>query len=156
MGGDLSDAPAGQVADLPRRRAEGPDRRATSTAIQIVKGWLDAKGGKLQEKVYDVAWSRRPQARREERQAADGRQHRGCGERDLDQHHRRARTDRGWKDPDFDASQPAFYYGRVIEIPTPRWTAYDAKRSGNKPLPGTAMTITERAYTSPIWYTPGK
>ena len=59
-----------------------------------------------------------------------------------------------WKDPDFDPSQPAFYYGRVIEIPTPRWTAYDAKRFGIKPLPGTAMTITERAYTSPIWYTP--
>ena len=59
-----------------------------------------------------------------------------------------------WKDPDFDAAQRAFYYVRVIEIPTPRWTAYDAKRFGNKPLPGTRMTITERAYTSPIWYTP--
>ena len=59
-----------------------------------------------------------------------------------------------WKDPDFDAKQRAFYYVRVIEIPTPRWTAYDAKRFGVKPLPGTRMTITERAYTSPIWYTP--
>jgi hypothetical protein len=61
-----------------------------------------------------------------------------------------------WKDPEFDPSQPAFYYGRVIEIPTPRWTAYDAKRFGVQPLPGTAMTVTERAYTSPIWYTPAK
>ena len=59
-----------------------------------------------------------------------------------------------WKDPEFDPAQPAFYYGRVIEIPTPRWTAYDAKRFGVKPLAGTAMTVTERAYTSPIWYTP--
>ena len=59
-----------------------------------------------------------------------------------------------WKDPDFDPSQRAFYYVRVIEIPTPRWTAYDAKRFGTTPLPGTRMTITERAYTSPIWYTP--
>jgi hypothetical protein len=59
-----------------------------------------------------------------------------------------------WKDPAFDAKQLAFYYVRVLEIPTPRWTAYDAKRFGNQPLPGTAMTLQERAYTSPIWYTP--
>ena len=59
-----------------------------------------------------------------------------------------------WRDPQFDPAQRAFYYGRVIEIPTPRWTAYDAKRFGVPPLPGTAMTITDRAYTSPIWYTP--
>ena len=59
-----------------------------------------------------------------------------------------------WKDPEFDPAQRAFYYARVIEIPTPRWTAYDVKRFGNTPLPGTRMTITERGYTSPIWYTP--
>jgi hypothetical protein len=59
-----------------------------------------------------------------------------------------------WKDPDFDVKQRAFYYARVLEVPTPRWTAYDAKRLGVKPLPGTAMTLQERAYTSPIWYTP--
>ena len=61
-----------------------------------------------------------------------------------------------WKDPDFDPAQRAFYYGRVIEIPTPRWTAYDAKRFGVKMPPEVPMTTTERAYTSPIWYTPGK
>ena len=60
-----------------------------------------------------------------------------------------------WKDPEFDAKQRAFYYARVIEIPTPRWTAYDAKRFGITPLPGTTMKLQERAYTSPIWYTPG-
>lgn len=59
-----------------------------------------------------------------------------------------------WEDPDFDPSQPAFYNGRVIEIPTPRWTAYDAVRFGMEPLPETRMTIAERAYTSPIWRTP--
>ena len=59
-----------------------------------------------------------------------------------------------WKDPDFDRALSAFYYLRVIEIPTPRWTAYDAKYYGTKPLPGTLMTVTERAYTSPIWYAP--
>lgn len=57
-------------------------------------------------------------------------------------------------DTDFDAAAPAFYYGRVLEIPTPRWTAYDAKRFGIQPLPGTRMTLQGRAYTSPIWYTP--
>ena len=56
--------------------------------------------------------------------------------------------------PDFKPAERAFYYARVIEIPTPRWTAYDAKRFGIKPLPGTAMVLQERAYTAPIWYTP--
>ena len=59
-----------------------------------------------------------------------------------------------WTDPDFDPAQPAFYYGRVLEIPTPRWTAYDANYFGTEPLPGTVMEIQERAYTSPIWYQP--
>lgn len=61
-----------------------------------------------------------------------------------------------WKDPEFDPDQSAFYYGRVLEIPTPRWTAYDAMRFGSKPLEGFAMTLQERAYMSPIWYTPAK
>jgi len=59
-----------------------------------------------------------------------------------------------WKEPDFDASQPAFYYGRVLEIPTPRWTAYDDNGFGFKPLEVTTMAIQERAYTSPIWHSP--
>ena len=59
-----------------------------------------------------------------------------------------------WTDPEFNAAERAFYYVRVLEIPTPRWTAYDAKRYGVQPEPGTRMTITERAYTSPIWYNP--
>jgi hypothetical protein len=59
-----------------------------------------------------------------------------------------------WTDPDFDAPARASYYVRVIEIPTPRWTAYDAKRIGVTPAPGTRMTVTERAYTSPVRYTP--
>ena len=59
-----------------------------------------------------------------------------------------------WKDPDFDPALRAFYYVRVIEIPTPRWTAYDAKYYGVKMPIEVPMTTTERAYTSPIWYTP--
>ena len=57
-------------------------------------------------------------------------------------------------DAEFDATERAFYYARVLEIPTPRWTAYDAARFGAAPLPGTVMELQERAYTSPIWYTP--
>jgi hypothetical protein len=59
-----------------------------------------------------------------------------------------------WKDPDFDPKQRAFYYARVIEIPTPRWTAYNAKRYGVKMSDEVPMITQERAYTSPIWYTP--
>ena len=60
-----------------------------------------------------------------------------------------------WQDPDFNASEKAFYYVRVIEIPTPRWTAYDAKFFEIEDIPeGTRMTVQDRAYTSPVWYTP--
>ena len=60
-----------------------------------------------------------------------------------------------WRDPDFDPTQRAFYYARVLEIPTPRWTAYDAKYFHVQAPPEVPMTLQERAYTSPIWYTPG-
>jgi hypothetical protein len=61
-----------------------------------------------------------------------------------------------WKDPEFDSQQRAFYYARVLEIPTPRWTAYEAKRFQLQLPPEVPMTTQERAYTSPIWYTPKK
>ena len=59
-----------------------------------------------------------------------------------------------WTDPDFDSNQRSFYYVRALEIPTPRWTAYDAKRFGESMNNEVPMTIQERAYSSPIWYTP--
>ena len=120
--------------------------------IQIVKGWMDAKG-ELQEKVYDVVWSgdRKP--------GTDGKLP-SVGNT-VDVANAIWTNTIGapeliavWSDPNFSAAERAFYYVRVLEIPTPRWTAYDAKRFGSKPLPGTQMTVTERAYTSPIWYTP--
>lgn len=154
MGGDLTQAPQGKVPTFLVAALKDP-LGANLDRYQIVKGWLD-KNGNPQEKVYDVAWSddRKPDQKTGkvpsigstvEFENATWTNTIGAPELIA-----------VWKDPDFDPGQRAFYYGRVIEIPTPRWTAYDAKRFGVKPLPGTTMTVTERAYTSPIWYTPSK
>lgn len=120
--------------------------------IQIVKGWL-GKDGSPQEKVYNVAWSGERKPGRDGRLPAVG--------NTVDVRNATWKNSIGaaelsavWRDPDFDPAERAFYYARVIEIPTPRWTAYEAKRFGvrmNKDVP---MITTERAYTSPIWYTP--
>ena len=154
MGGDLSAAPAGKSPTFLVAALKDPIG-ANLDRYQIVKGWLD-KNGKLHEKVYDVAWSgeRKPDATTGKLppvgntvDVANATWTNTIGAPELIA---------VWRDPDFDPTQRAFYYGRVIEIPTPRWTAYDAKRFGVKPLEGTTMTLTERAYTSPIWYTPGQ
>lgn len=152
MGGDLSGAPAGKVPSFLVAALKDP-LGGNLDRIQIVKGWMDAKGD-LQEKIYDVVWSgdRKP--------GADGKLP-SVGDT-VDVANAIWTNTIGapeliavWSDPSFNAAERAFYYVRVLEIPTPRWTAYDAKRFGSKPLPGTQMTVTERAYTSPIWYTPG-
>jgi hypothetical protein len=153
MGGDLKKAPLGKSPTFLVAAMKDPIG-ANLDRIQVVKGWLDTSG-KLHEKVYDVAWgdaaSRKP--------GADGKLP-AVGST-VDIANATWTNTIGdpelitvWKDPDFDSAQRAFYYLRVLEIPTPRWTAYDAKRFGIQPLPGTRMTIQERAYTSPIWYTP--
>jgi Protein of unknown function (DUF3604) len=153
MGGDLSAAPQGKAPTFLVAALKDPIG-ANLDRYQIIKGWLD-RNGNLNEKVFDVAWSgdRKP--------GSDGKVP-SIGST-VDVANATWTNTIGspeliavWRDPEFDPSQPAFYYGRVIEIPTPRWTAYDAKRYGVRPLPGTSMTITERAYTSPIWYTPAK
>jgi hypothetical protein len=122
--------------------------------IQIVKGWLDKKG-KIHEKVYDVVWSdadeRRPDAKGKLPPVGNTVDVKNAtwantiGDSELIA---------AWKDPDFDPKQHAFYYARVLQIPTPRWTAYDAKRFGEKMDKDIPMITQERAYTSPIWYTP--
>ena len=152
MGGDLRNAPAGKsptfiVAGLRDPIGANLDR------IQIVKGWLDAKG-ELHEKVYDVAWGGDRKPDKDGKLPSVG--------STVDVANATWTNTIGapelitfWQDPAFNAAERAFYYARVLEIPTPRWTAYDAKRFGTKPLPGTRMTIVERAYTAPIWYTPG-
>jgi hypothetical protein len=153
MGGDLRKGPDGKspsflVAALKDPYSGNLDR------IQIVKGWMN-KDGKTEEKVYDIVWSddRKP--------GADGK---------LPPVGNTVNVAKAtwkntigspeligvWTDPEFDAKQPAFYYTRVIEIPTPRWTAYEALRFNVKMDPEVPMTTQERAYTSPIWYTPAK
>ena len=151
MGGDLRSqlgegAPTFMVYALRDPIGANLDR------IQIVKGWLDAES-KTHEKVYDVAWSpgREPNANgvlpsvgnTVDVKAANWANTIGASELGT-----------VWTDPDFNPSQRAFYYARVIEIPTPRWIVYDAFRFGVD-IPEGAETIhQERAYTSPIWYTP--
>jgi len=154
MGGDLSDAPAGKVPTFLVAALKDPIG-ANLDRIQVIKGWLDSKG-EVHEQVYDVVWGDADKRKL----GTDGKLPpvgdtvdvenatwlNTIGEPELIS---------VWKDSSFDAKQRAFYYARVLEIPTPRWTAYDAKRFGIKPLSGTAMKLQERAYTSPIWYTPG-
>lgn len=151
MGGDLrknngAEAPVFMVYALRDPIGANLDR------IQVVKGWLDAQG-ELHEKVYDVAVS-------DDRKIKDGQCKTPVGNTvDLE-----AGTWYNtigsselmtvWTDPQFDPGQKAFYYARILEIPTPRWVVYDKVRMGAK-LPETAkLTGQERAYTSPIWYTP--
>ncbi len=153
MGGDLRDAPAGKAPSFLVAALKDPIG-ANLDRIQIVKGWLDANGV-VQEKVYDVVWgdadSRQP--------GADGKLP-SVGST-VDVANAIWTNTIGdpelitvWKDPDFDPKLRAFYYARVIEIPTPRWTAYDAKRFGITLAPEVPMVTQERAYTSPIWYAP--
>jgi len=153
MGGDLFDAPAGKSPTFLAAAMKDP-LSGNLDRIQIIKGWVDAKG-EVQEKVYDVAWSgdRKPDAKGKLPSVGNT----------VDVENATFTNTIGapeliafWKDPEFDAKLRAFYYVRVLEIPTPRWTAYDAKRFGVKPLDGTKMTVTERAYTSPIWFNPAK
>jgi hypothetical protein len=153
MGGDLTAAPAGKAPTFLVAALKDPIG-ANLDRYQIIKGWVDAKG-EVQEKIYDVVWSgdRKP--------SADGKLP-PIGTT-VDVENATWTNTIGapeliavWKDPDFDPAQRAFYYGRVIEIPTPRWTAYDAKRFGVSMPKEVPMSTTERAYTSPIWYTPAK
>jgi hypothetical protein len=151
MGGDLSAAPSGKAPSFLVRALRDVDG-ANLDRIQIVKGWLDADG-EPQEKVYDVVWSgdRKP--------GADGKVPAvgntvNVEEATYSNSIGAAALQAFWTDPDFDPSQRAFYYVRVLEIPTPRWTTYDHKNFGVKLPDDVPAFIQERAYTSPIWYTP--
>jgi hypothetical protein len=152
MGGDLSNAPHGKSPTFLVAALKDPIG-ANLDRLQVIKGWLD-QNGKTQERVYDVAVSG------DRTIDADGRCKTPVGDT-VDVKNATWTNTIGapelitvWKDPDFDPSLRAFYYVRVIEIPTPRWTAYDAKYFGITLPKEVPMTTTERAYTSPIWYTP--
>ncbi|AOS96565.1 hypothetical protein AUP74_01101 [Microbulbifer aggregans] len=134
------------------RALRDPDG-ANLDRIQMVKGWLDS-GGKTHERIYDIAVSDGRKI------GADGRANQAVGNT-VDPNDATYTNAIGdpflqayWKDPEFDARQNAFYYVRVLEIPTPRWTTYDAKYFGLKRPKDVPASIQERAYTSPIWYNP--
>ena len=153
MGGDLSTAPDGEAPRFLIRAVKDPDG-ANLDRVQVIKGWRSSDGA-LKEQVYDVAVS-------DGREIPDEGKVEAVGST-VDIENLSYTNSIGdpelavvWSDPDFDASVDAFYYVRVIEIPTPRWSAYDRKFFQNEARvrEGFPLTTQERAYTSPIWYTP--
>jgi hypothetical protein len=152
MGGTLTDAPDSGAPTFMIRALRDPDG-ANLDRVQIIKGWLD-EDGEMQERIYDVAVSDGRQI------GPDGRARQSVGN-SVDIENATWTNTIGdavmgayWKDPDFDQDEHAFYYVRVIEIPTPRWTTYDAAFYGIERPDNVPATIQDRAYTSPIWYTP--
>jgi len=153
MGADMKQPLEKKPAQLLIWALKGPNS-GNLDRIQVIKGWIDQKG-QSQERIYNVAWS---------------------GERKLDIDGKLPEVGNTvdianasytnsigsttlktvWNDPDFNPEQPAFYYIRVLEIPTPRWSTYDAKSLGIEPPKDFPSTIQERAWTSPIWYQPVK
>lgn len=151
MGGDLKAAPAGKSPVIIIQAMKDPDF-ANLDRVQVVKGWLD-KAGKTHEQVIDVAWSG------DRKRSADGNVPAvgntvNVKEATYTNTIGAATLTGSWKDTSFDPTQKAFYYVRVLEIPTPRWTTFDAKKFGVKLPTDVPASIQERAYTSPIWYTP--
>ena len=152
MGGSLHNRPDGAAPSFLIRALRDPDG-ANLDRIQIIKGWLD-KDGETHERIYDVVVS-------DERQiGADGRATDSVGSTvNIDSATYTnsigaAALAAHWEDPEFDPNESAFYYVRVIEIPTPRWTTYDAAFFGMELPDIVPATLQDRAYTSPIWYTP--
>ena len=152
MGGDLNHAPRGKSPNFLIRAVRDPDG-ANLDRVQVIKGWHD-KNGKLHEKIYNVAlsddrkenWKGKVKPVGTTVDIKDASYSNSIGDPELAV---------VWQDPDFDKDELAFYYVRVLEIPTPRWTAYDAKYFALEDIPEDVPMVTqERAYTSPIWYTP--
>ena len=152
MGGDLAQAPNDTPVSLLIQAVKDP-AGANLDRVQVIKGWLD-DDGETHERVYDVAWAGR-------RTAANGKVPAIGSTVDLaratyDNSIGSAELSTVWMDPDFDPDERAFYYVRVLEIPTPRYSTYDAVALGLDPEQATdrPAAIQERAFSSPIWYTP--
>jgi len=151
MGGDLVNAPEQASPGFLIRAVRDPEG-ANLDRVQVIKGWVDADGS-THEQVYDVAWSGDREAGEDGKLPAVGNTvnmaeasyTNAIGEPFLQVF---------WTDKSFDPAMRAFYYVRVLEIPTPRWTTYDAKAFGVKLPEGAPVDTQERAYTSPIWYSP--
>ncbi len=152
MGGDLTQAPKGKAPAFLIYAIKDP-RGANLDRVQIVKGWLKADGTS-EEKVYNVAWSDARELRDDGSLDPVGNTvnlETGLYTNDIGD----AQLSATWRDPDFDPAVRAFYYVRVLQIPTPRHTLYDAIALAMDPdATGHPSTIQERAYSSPIWYTP--
>jgi hypothetical protein len=151
MGGSLQ-VGAGKTATFLIKAARAPDG-ANLDRIQIVKGWLD-KAGKTQEKVFDVAWS--GQVEKTRKPGKDGKLPPVGNTVDAKNATwsnaiGAATLEASWRDPEFAPGQKAVYYVRVLEIPTPRWTTYDAKVFGTTLPKDAPVAIQNRAYTSPVW-----
>mgnify|MGYP005989277389 CR=1 FL=1 len=151
MGGEL-EGPGGEAPEFLLAVQRDPEG-ANLDRLQIVKGWLDAEG-KFHEKVHDVAWSGERQRDVDARLPAVG--------NTVDLASGEYLNTIGspylavqWRDEEFDAKQPAFYYLRVLEIPTPRWPVFDRVRLNGQIPDAAELLHQERAYSSPIWYTPG-
>jgi hypothetical protein len=150
MGGDLTAAPAGTAPTFMVYALKDPIG-GNLDRIQIVKGWQE--GRETREKVYDVVWSGPRQPGVDGKLPAVGNT---VNADTASWTNTIGATELGtvWTDPDFDPDQRAFYYARVIEIPTPRWSTYEAVRFDIEIPEGAPTSTQERAYTSPIWYTP--
>lgn len=152
MGGDLirSESTNGKAPTFLVRATKDPEG-ANLDRVQIIKGWRD-ESGKLQEKVHDVAWSGHRKI------DADGLPSVGSTVNLEDASYKNTigspELSATWSDPDFDETERAVYYVRVLQIPTPRWTVYDAKFYGVDFPQSPPPVIEERAYSSPVWYTP--
>ncbi|MCZ6640315.1 MAG: DUF3604 domain-containing protein [Gammaproteobacteria bacterium] len=152
MGGDLRKLPGDAKAPSFMVYALRDPIGANLDRIQVVKGWLDNKG-KTHEKIYDVVWSGDREPGQNGKLPAVGNT---VDVANANWTNTIGAAELGvvWTDPEFDVDQKAFYYARVLEIPTPRWSTYDAFRFAVDIPEGAPTSTQERAYTSPIWYTP--